>query len=228
MNPLFERDAFSVRWLDGALLISRGPLSVLVDAPPNTDLGADAGRVQAIVLTSGRMRAIGGLLPVLASLEPYRLQDAAIQLHFPLGEERGAALTEAWVQGWPDRYPLTLDAEFPGGQFIACGLQFDTMPLRAGDPRWRDGSVDDAVAVAVRITAPEATVVWIPGAAPQSGLGRMCDGVDLAIIEVGMLDWPRTAERWRLSLTDAMKIGANAAELWVVGDDGSFGPGEVN
>jgi len=172
------------------------------------------------------MQAIGGLLPLLASLEPHRLEDIPLRIHSPLGEERAAALAEAWSHGWPNRYPLTLDAEFPGGQFEAGGVGFQTLPIRSGEPRWRDGIVDVSLAVALQITAPEAKVAWIPGAAPAAGLARICDGVDLAVVEVGVARWPRTPEQWRLSVADALKIGARARELWLVGDDGTFGLGE--
>ncbi len=225
MNPLFERGELSIRWLNGALLVKRGSTALLVDAPPGIALGSDAALIRGVVLTSGRMQAVGGLLAVLAALEPHR-QDTPLQIHFLLGEERAAALTEAWSHGWPDRYPLTLDAEFPGGHFEIEGVSFSTFPIRSGDPRWRAATVDSAVAVALRIVAPEAVVAWIPAAAPERGLARICAGADLAVVEVGVKPWPKTTERWRLSLPDALKIGVDAGELWVVGDDGSFGPGE--
>jgi hypothetical protein len=227
VRPVFERDPFSVCWHDGALLVRRGSVAVLVDAPPGTVLGDEAALIQSIVLTSGRMQAIGGLLPVLAELEPHRVADVPLRVHCPLGEERVPSLLAVWSQGWPDRYPVTLDSAFPGGQFEVGSLGFETLPVISGEVRWQQQEVSPQVAVAVRIIAPEATVVWVPAAAPEAGLKRLCAGADLAVVEIGVQEWPRTRERWRLAVTDALKIGDNVGELWIVGDDGSMGLGET-
>ena len=227
MRPVFERGDFSIRWWDGALLVRRRDVAVLVDVPAGTVLGEEACRLQSIVLTSGRMQAIGGLLPVLAELEPHRLVQVPLRVHCPLGEERAPALTAAWSQGWPDRYPLTIDSAIPGGQFEVDVIGLQTFPVRSGEVRWRSGRVDSRIAVALKIMVPEATVVWMPAAAPAPNLMRLCAGADLAVVEVGVESWPRTKGRWRLSISDALKIGAGAGELWVVGDDGSMGPGDA-
>ena len=226
MRPVFERGRLAVEWRNGALWVCRDGVAVLVDVPTGTVLGPDAPRLQSIVLTSGRMQAIGGLLPVLAELEPHRRADVPLRIYCPLGEERAPALMAAWSQGWPDRTPLTLDSSFPGAQFEVDTLGFQTFSVRSGEVHWRSGRVDPRVAVALRIVAPEATVAWLPAAAPVAALKRICAGADLAVVEVGVESWPRTRDRWRLSVADALGIGEEAAELWVVGDDGSMGPGD--
>ena len=227
VRPEFQRGKFFVGWREGALLVQRGSIAVLVDAPPGTQLGAEAALIQSIVLSSGRMQAIGGLLPVLAALEPHRVANVPLRVHCPLGEERAPSLLAVWSQGWPDRYPLTMDSAYPGSQFEVGQLGFETLPVISGEVQWHRREVTPQVAVAVKIIAPEATVVWVPAAAPDAGLRRICAGADLAVVEVGVEEWPRTPERWRLAVTDALHIGSDVGELWIVGDDGSMGVGET-
>lgn len=226
MRPRFERDGLLVEWLEGALWVEVAGAGALFDAPPGVveRLGDRARKLQGIVLTSGRVRAVGGLVPLLVELARFRMGSVPLSLRFLLGEERGAMLAETWVRGWPDLYPLTLDAELPGSAFDVGDLAVETVAVRAGEPRWREGTVEPLVAVALRIGFGEVQVAWVPGAAPTPAVDRACAGVALAVVEVGVVPWPRADQPWRLGMADALRAGEGADELWVVGDDGRFGP----
>ncbi len=227
---VWTRGGVTVRWLGGGLLVEHDGSALVVDAPPGVTgaIGDALPGVQAVLLSSGRLQAVGGLVELLVALEPHRRSGVPLSLRVPLGEERGVTIAEAWVRGWPDRYPLTLDAQLPGCVFDIGGLQVSTVPQRSGEPVWRTSEVCDQLAVSVRLQATGATVVWMSAAAPGPGVARACRGADLAVIEVGVLPWPRTEQRWRLSLTDAVEAGGEAGEVWLVGDDGRFLGGEAD
>lgn len=134
-------------------------------------------------------------------------------------------LAETWVRGWPDLYPLTLDAVAPGATFDAGDAVVTTHPLRAGEPRWRDASVQPIPAVAMRVELEGLQVAWVPAAVPGGALRRAVHGADLAIVEVGTGAWPRTDECWRPTVQDAMTLRDDVGELWVVGEDGRLAGG---
>lgn len=216
------RGSTQVSWVAGALVVDVGGDVVLFDTPAGLPeaLGPTLGRVRALVFTTGRIRSVGGLVPLLCALEPHRSVDAALPVHPPLGDERSAALAEVWERFWPDRYPIVLDVVRPGGSFDVGPLQVTTFPIQVGEPRWRDGTVDPGVGVGLRIETPDLTVALLLGAAPSSGLARITADVDLAVIEVGVVPWPRTPVPWRLRPDEAVALGVGARELWVTGDDG--------
>lgn len=230
LSPLFSRGPLTVHWLEGALLLERRGEALLIDVPagvvpPLRALSA-LGRIQAILLTSGRIQAVEGLVPLLCALEPWRASRAPLTLRTCLGEERGPTLTSAWSRAWPDRYPLLQDGLAPGAEDALGAFSVRTLPLRHGEPHWREGRVEPAVGVAVRVRTEEATVAWVPGAAPSPAVRRACRGVDLAVIEVGVTPWPPSDEPWRLTLAQALEAGEEAGEVWLVGDDGRFGLGD--
>lgn len=230
MRPRFEQDGLVVEWLESAVWVEFAGVGLLLDAPPGVveRLGERLPRLQSVALTSGRIRAVGGLVPLLVELSRWRASEVPLSLRFQLGEERGAMLAETFVRGWPDLFPLTLDAEMPGSTFDAGDVSVTTMSLEAGEPRWRDGTVQPVPTVAVRLEVAGTKVAWVPGAAPGRAVERACAGVDLAVVEVASVPWPRTTERWRLTVAEAMQLGAGAKDLWVVGDDGRFGPAETH
>lgn len=220
----WERDGLLVEWLGGAVWVELAGAGLLLDVPPGAveRLGDRLQRLRSVALTSGRVGAVGGLVPLLVELARWRVGDVPLALRFPLGEERGAMLAETWVRGWPDLYPLTLDAEVPGSTFDAGDAVVTTVPVRAGEPRWRDATVQPIPAVALRIEVDGRRVAWVPACAPDGALRRAASGADLAIVEVGQAPWPRTDERWRPSTADALALRERVGELWVVGDDGRW------
>lgn len=218
-----------VAWLDGAVWVEVGGHGLLIDAPPGVAdaLGPDRlPRLREVLLTGGRIRSVGGLLSLLCALEPHRGPEEPLVVRAPLGDDRGAALAELWSRQWPDRYRVVLDTERPGATFDAGPIEVRTSPVRAGEPRWRPDRVDPRVAIALRLQTPDLTLAVVLGAAPGAAVQRACERVDLAIVEVGVEPWPRTAERWRLSMDEALGLGAGAGELWLVGDDGRWLGGE--
>lgn len=221
-----ELGPVTVRWTGGGLYLEAEGSGLLLDAPSGVvqALGDDLPRVHGVLLSGERTGRLVGLLPLLAALEPHRVRDLPLDIRFPLGAERGAMVAETWVRGWPDRYPLTLDAAAAGEPFEAGPFHVETRSIRCGEPDWRAGTVVGVIGMAVRVRVGEHSVVWVPGAAPQRGLDRFCAGADLAVVEVGRLPWPRTDERWRLDLRAALELIGEGTEAWFPGDDGRLDP----
>ena len=212
----------SVTWTGGGVWLEHPEGGLLLDTPAGVvdAIGDGLAKVRGVVLTGDRTRHLTGLIPLLAAMEPHRPEDLPLDLRFPLGAERGVLLAETWVRGWPDRFPISLDAEPPGSTFDVGPFEIRTLPLRTGEPHWRKGTVEATVGVGVRVAVGDEAVAWIPGAAPDRHIAKLCAGVDLAVIEVGQRAWPRTDERWRLTEREAIEACGDAAAIWLPGDDG--------
>lgn len=214
----------TVRFLGGGVLITHGRDGVLFEAPPGISETLVAGgllsRVHGVALSGGRMRAIGGLLPLLGALEPHRT-DVPLPLWFPLHEERVGSVADLWTRGWPGRYDLLVDGLLPGDPFETAIGEVETIPLRRGEARWRpEPRIEGTIGVGWRIRTPDLRVAIGLGTGPTTALRRLCRDVDLAILEVGQAPWPSSSTPWRLTLTDAVTAGDGARVLWLVGDDG--------
>ncbi|MEZ4236249.1 MAG: hypothetical protein R3F59_08835 [Myxococcota bacterium] len=160
-------------------------------------------------------------MELLCRLERWRGPGDPLVLHVPLGDDRAAALAEVWQRGWPDRYPLVLDAQRPGAPFEVGDIAVETWAVRVGDPRWATGEVEPGVGMALRIAAGGLVVAVALGAGPERAVQRACDGADLAVVEVGVAPWPRTDAPWRIRVDQAPLLAAGARQLWLVGDDGA-------
>ena len=225
----FWRNAdVAVHWCDGALYLEAQGVGVVVNAPSGVEkcLASALPRVQAVVLPSGHTRAVSGLIGLFAALEPHRLEAIPLALHVLLGDERGAQLGDAWAKAWPRRFPITLDAGAPEVPLDIGPFYVENFSVRSGEPHWRSGDVETVSAVALRIQVGNTTVAWVPSTAPGTRVQRAIRGADLAVVEVGRTPWPRTPQRWRMSFAEALSLHDGQGELWVVGDDGQFGPGE--
>ena len=218
----------SVRWVGGGLWLRHGSDGLLIDAPPGVEarLGAELPRLRALLLTGGRMQSVGGLVPLLDALVPHR-RGAALAVHTLLGEERGVALAETWARAWSSPYPLTLDAERPGGTVDVGPFAVELVPMKAGEPDWAKDAVRARPQVAVRIEVDGRRVAFGPGAAPGTAAARLFADADLAVVEVGVTPWPASPSRWRFSAAEAAVVAAGAAQVWLVGDDGASLPAEV-
>jgi hypothetical protein len=227
---IYRSNEVDVRWLNGAVTISLGAETLLLDAPPGignllSQRGMLAG-IQSVALSNGRLPSVGGLLPLLCGLEPHRSADTPLVLRLPFGDERGSAVAASWVRGWPDKYPISIDTIMPGVSFSVGNLEVETFPLRMGMPRWLPSqAVEETVGLGWRVQAQDQVIVWLPGAVPSRLLSRICAPADLVIFEVGVLPWPRTEQRWRCSVSEAVRFSGEVPELWLVGDDG--GPVQV-
>lgn len=222
-STTFRRGATEVRWLRGGLLVRHGPDAYVVDAPPGVGawLGEDAAAVRAVVLGGGRMASVGGLLELLDVLAPHR-GATPLDLRVLLGEERGATIAETWVRAWGAPYPVTIDAERIGGRLELGSLEVELLPVRAGEPDWRHGTVRSRPQAAMRIHTPDAVIAWVAGAAPSAAVDRACAEADLAVVEIGVVPWPASEHAWRLTAQEAVRRAASARSLWVVGDDGGW------
>lgn len=217
----WQRGDTVVCWLGGGLLLRWRDHAFVLDAPPTVveALGEALPLTRAVVLSGGGAGSVGGLVPLLTALAPYR-DGAPLDLRLVLGEERGAALAETWVRAWGQPYPLVVDAERPGGRLELGPIEVELVPMKAGEWDWAAAQVRSRVQVALRVHTPDGVVVWVPGAAPGTAVVRACRGADLAVIEVGVTPWPRHPGRWRLSAAEAVRAGGEAGQLWLVGDDG--------
>lgn len=224
----WRNDDVAVHWCGGALYLEARGVGLVVNAPSGVEvlLARALPRVQAVVLSSGHTRAVSGLIGLFAALDPHRLADIPLALHVLLGEERGAQLGDAWVRAWPRRFPITLDAGVPEVPIDIGPFYLESLSIRAGEPSWRTGEVEAVPAVALRIQVGNTTVAWVPSTAPGTRVQRAIHGADLTVIEVGRTPWPRTPQRWRMSFAEAVSLHEGRGQLWVVGDDGHFGPGE--
>ena len=75
--------------------------------------------------------------------------------------------------------------------------------------------------VAYRVETPAGCVAFVPSSGgPINTLLRLCQDVDLAVVEIGAKPWPSAREPWRLSFVQAVTLGSSARELWVVDDKG--------
>ncbi|MEQ1564867.1 MAG: hypothetical protein ABMA64_04460 [Myxococcota bacterium] len=209
------------RWIGGGLWVEHAGDAILIDAPTGAaaELGEDLGRLRAVVLTTGRARSLAGLLELLSAAERFR-GGAPLELHLPLGEERGAAVAEVWAHHW-DAYPLVIDAQQPGSTFSVGPFDVSTAAVQVGDPRFHPERVEARLGLGLRIsTGAGGPIAVLLGAAPDPGLHRLCAGAELAVIEVGVAPWPRVDRAWRLRTEQALAVGAGARQVWLVGDDG--------
>lgn len=220
----WTRGELEVRWLSGGVWLQLGDDALLLDAPPGCEVGlsqVDRGALRAVALSSGHVRAVGGLVGLLCALEPARRADLPLELHTLWGEERGPMLAEAWVRGWTERYPITLDVDSPGAAFEVGPFHVEPLAVPRGEPRWLpEATVESVLAQAFRVDVDGVRVAYLPGCGPGTSAARVLDGVDLAIVEVGVVPWPRTERRWRLSSLDAATLIPEGTDAWLVGDDG--------
>lgn len=182
----------------GRALWAEGPSGrgVLVDAPPGTAtaLGERLARLDSVLLTCGRLERVSGLVSVLGALPPARADDAALAVRFPLSDERGALLVEAWQRAWPDR-EVTLDGVGAGEPVeIADGeIRLVTLVDPAGPPP-----------LGARLVFAGAEVAVLPRCRLDGAARRITRGVDLVVAEAG----------GSLSTAELIEL-AGDAELWV-------------
>jgi len=216
-----------VSWIGGGLLLDTGSAAILVDAPVGAaEAVARHGllhRLHGVVLSSGRMASVRGLLGVLHTLAPHRGEQSPLAVWAPAGEERAPGLVDAWQRGWERRYPVVLDAVHTGNSDRIGPFQVTFAPIQHGEPTWcAEGEVRAAPGAAVQIQVGTTRVVWVPGAAPTPAVRRACRHSDLAAVEVGVVAWPPSDTPWRMTLGDAIDATQDAREVWLVGDDGGI------
>lgn len=219
----YAKGQTEVRWTHGGLMVSYAGDVLLIDAPRGiADTAIDVlSATHGVVVTSGRLASLRGLLALLDGVSTAGPRHQPFTVLGPVGDERVPALVDAWTRGWPDRRPIHIDGCVPGSVASIGGIEIRLMSVCHGEP---DGGspqqVQAAPGCAVRLTTPDATIAWVPGAAPDPAVRRACHRADLAVIEVGVVPWPSSDRPWRLTLADALQASADVGELWVMGDDG--------
>jgi hypothetical protein len=190
----------TVRWV-GGLWVRWGADALLIDAGPATvGLGPELAALRALLLTSGRMRAIGGLPALLEAAAPWR--EAELPVHHLLGEERSSFLVEAWQRGWPDRYPVSLDARPPGDRFDLGPFAVTTRRVVRGEP-----------VVAARLQGP-LTIAWVPLSDADAQIVNVCRGADLAVIQVA-------TRGPGLGASEAISAAEGVGLLWLIDEAGA-------
>ncbi len=210
-----RQDELSAEWI-GALRVSLGGYQILLGAPlaAVSRLGPSVDALDAVILPTGHLRLLDGLVPLLAS----RTTDRPLTVVSLVGEPRSMALVDAFSRGWPHRAQPEVDV-FVAGQPIALGpTQLHTRPARAGEPH------GDAVSVVagcgVRLTAAGQTIAFLPAVAPSRGWRAFVGQAELAVVEVGVRPWPPGQRPWRHDTASAISAAREARRLWLVGDDG--------
>ncbi len=221
MNQVFRNPEFEVRWCGGGLLLRSRGTTLLLDCPVGVEyyLGELAGELDAVVLTSGRLRAVGGLIGLLESVSRYK-RNGKLTVYCGVGEERGPALVECWMRDWRMDLDVQLDLSTPG-RFLPIGeanLLMESVPH--SEPLWSQDRVVPAFGVALRVEIGASALTWVPGAGPHPVIGRLCRCSSLAVIEIAGLPWPVTDPARRLTREEALEAGALADELWLVTDAG--------
>ncbi|MFK7926820.1 MAG: hypothetical protein AB8H79_01435 [Myxococcota bacterium] len=222
----WTRGETRVSWHAGAVLIESSGHGVLFDAPEGTAAelsDTQLGRIDAICLSSGVLRDLAGIMTVLERRS--RRTERPATVVFPLGEERPSAVLGAWSSGWADVASVVQDAVHPGASMVLGACQLQIVAIGRGEPRYgASASVQPTVGLGWRVQTSDARIAIGRLPVPDGAVERLVRGVDLAIIEVGVEDWPSSDRRWRLRPDEASRI-VGSADLWIVGDDGRFGAG---
>ncbi len=186
-------ESLRVGWV-GGLYIEFGGLGLMINATEGTterwNACFDPSLLEMIAVSDGEIRSLGGLLPLLCSLE----RRSELRIWAPMGEERPAYLAEAWSRGWPNRYPLGVEAEFPGGSFRLGDMKITSIGLRR------------STEVAFRIDAGGRKIGFLPSGYHEAVV-RHLRRMDLLVV-IG-------------DLNDVSQVGSLEPEqLWALNADG--------
>lgn len=140
----------------------------LIDCPEGTEQRLGARALSRIWLTGGRLDRLAGLLTVLERRRP-------AEVCFPLSDERGALLVEAWQRGWGGE--VVLDAIQPGAAVYQDGTHVKTLGVRGSSP-----------GIGLRFEHADGVVAFIPQGAPGAAARRLCHDADLVMLEAGAVD----------------------------------------
>lgn len=163
---IWRRAGLEVQRLGTAVLLRLDGRTTLLDCPDGTGPALQGRTVHRVWLTSGRLERVSGLLGLLARTQP-------AEICFPLSDERGALLAEAWQRGWNGR--VVLDAIQPGGTVDHEATLVRSAALSDGSP-----------ALGLRFEHQGSVVVYLPRCAADGAARRLCRGADLVVTEAGM------------------------------------------
>lgn len=227
MIELFRDGDLRVVWIGGGVYVGDGVTGFLLDAPEGAATALESldalGSLDAIFLSGGRPRAIGGLLGVLDAIGHGRPANRSLIVWAPLGEDRPSMIVDVWQRGVPPNFELIVDAEAPGAAIRIGAFTVHTVAIRRGEPQWAPPDVVPVPAVGFRVRGP-VEVAYLGGPSTAA----LCQGAKVAIVEVGVRPWPSHPEPWRLSVDQAVHRAAGAEMVVVVGDDGRIVGGDAS
>lgn len=211
-----------VRWVGGALWVSNGGHGILVDAPPLVHQAVLAegllDRLQAIIITSARTRALSGLLQLWEAMSLRKRR--TLELLHILGDERTPAIAHAWSLAWPDGIQLNLDGLAPGTSMHMLGIDIDTIPLRLGEPAPSDAGIRVVAGCGLKVHTAARSLAWVPTCRAGTAVTRLCTAVDLAVLQLAPHSPTPSVSEWGMGLSAAELAGAAAGARWIVDDAG--------
>jgi hypothetical protein len=200
---------------EGFLIRSRGT-SLLLDAGPGVASNLPtsiAEHLDAIVLSSGDLRDIAGLLRVL---ERRSEGPKPLTVVFPLGEERTSAILDAWERGWPDRLTLLQDGVHPGSTVQIGSIELEPCALRRLEA-FR-GHWVPIQGLAWRFHISGQTIAYARGACFDRSLEHLVSESVLVILDVRQPG--ANASHHRLTADQAQRFQTSTNDLWVVTEGG--------
>lgn len=114
---------------------------------------------------------------------------ADLDVWFPLSDDRGALLVEAWQRGWGGQ--VTLDALAPGAPSRAGPFAVRTVGLPDGD----------RTVMGISLESSRFRLAYLPQTTHAAAARRWLRGADLVVLEAGFvdvagLDLPPSTELW--------------------------------
>jgi hypothetical protein len=221
VNQVFQNSECEVHWCGGGVLVRGTETSLLLDCPVGVEhyLGELAGELDAVVLTSGRIQAIGGLIGLLESVSRHKRR-GELTIYSGLGDEKGPALVDCWTRDWRSAIDIHLDLSTPGRVLPIGGASVRTESVPHSEPLWCEERVVSTFGNALRVQIGATSIAWVPGAGRHPIIGRLCQGANLAIIEIAGVPWPAGGAGCRLTREEALRVGAMADAVWLVTDAG--------
>ncbi|MCB9672056.1 MAG: hypothetical protein H6736_13520 [Alphaproteobacteria bacterium] len=161
----WRRGAVQAELVDGRVWLGLDGRGLALDAPAGGPLDRP---VHGVLVTSGRIDRVAGLLGMLVDRE-------ALELWVPLADDRAALVGELAHQAW-DR-DVAVDALAPGASVPFGRAELEVHALEG-----------DAATLGVRVVHPDATIVYLPRAKAGAAVRRLVRGADLVVPEPGA--WP--------------------------------------
>lgn len=166
MRPVrWQRGPVEVVRLGDGVWVDLGGFALALDAP----VGFLAGerRLDGVVVTSGRLERVAGLLGLLVGR-------STLELWVPLADDRAASIGELAQQAWGR--DLIVDALTPGSRVALGQAELVVHALPA---------VDDGAVLGVTLELDGIRVAYVPQTEPGGAVRRLVRGADLVIPEPG-------------------------------------------
>lgn len=173
----------SLTILPGGVLLRLDGRWVLIDAGAGVDRALPddpATHLHALLLSSGSMSDLAGLIPLLARRS---LGSAPLLVCTPLATDRPGLLIEAWQRGWPDHLELILDGVYPGAEIEIGRAKLRAVGLeRPEDHPGAPGPKASAPCLGWSATCGRHRIAIARAGAPGRNLDRLIVGADAAVL----------------------------------------------